>query len=57
MKIVYLEAVLMDNGELIHFGKSLGYVGKRQLELLESDATKLTKGGEPVVAAGKDNCA
>lgn len=25
MKIVYIEAVLMDNGELINEGKSLGY--------------------------------
>lgn len=50
MKVVYIEAVLMDNKELIHFGKSLGFVSARQVELVESGACKLTKGKEPVVA-------
>ena len=50
IKVVYLEAVLMENGELIHFGKSLGFVSDRQKELVESGACKLTKGSEPVVA-------
>lgn len=50
MKIVYIEAVLMDNNELIHFGKSLGTISKEQRELVENEATKLTKGNEIVVA-------
>lgn len=50
MKIVYLEAVLMDNDELIHFGKSLGFVSERQRELVESGACKMTKGSEPIVS-------
>lgn len=43
----------MDNGELIHFGKSLGFANKRQRELIESGACKLTKGGEKVAAIGE----
>lgn len=39
----------MDNGELIHFGKSLGFVSKKQEELVESGACKMTKGSEPIV--------
>lgn len=50
MEIVYLEAVLMPNGELIHFGKSLGFTSEEQRELVEKGATKLTKGKEKVVA-------
>lgn len=26
MKIVYVEALLMDNGEVLHHGKTLGFV-------------------------------
>lgn len=51
--VVYLEAVLMANGEVLHFGKSLGYAGKRQIEMVEAGATKLTKGGEVVIAIGE----
>ena len=50
MEIVYIEAVLMDNDELIHFGKSLGFISKKQRELIEAGATRLTKGSEPVVS-------
>lgn len=61
MEIVYIEAVLMDNDELIHLGKSLGFIGKRQRELVDSKgAGKLSKSGTTVVEIklkGKDNCA
>jgi len=50
MKVVYIEAVLMDNNELIHFGKSLGFINKDQRKLVENGACKTTKGGETVVA-------
>ncbi len=50
MEIVYIEAVLMDNGELIHFGKTLGFITDKQRGLLDARATKMTKGSEPVVA-------
>jgi hypothetical protein len=49
MKVVYIEALLMDDGELIHFGKTLGRIGQRQRQLVESGATKLTKGGKDIV--------
>lgn len=58
--VVMLEAVLMGNGEVIHFGKSLGFAGKKQMELVESGATKIARGNEPVVAIrthGRDNVA
>jgi len=50
LKIVYLEAVLMPNGELLHYGKSLGFVDKQQAKLVEGGACKITKGKEPIVA-------
>jgi hypothetical protein len=57
-KIVYVEAVLMENGELIHYGQSLGFINARQKKLVESDgAAKLAKGGETIVAIGKNNVA
>lgn len=52
IKVVCLEAILMPNGEVMHFGKSLGFVSKKQMELVEAGATKLTRGGEVVVAMG-----
>lgn len=52
-KVVLLEAVAMANGEIIHFGKSLGFMNKRQVELLESGAHKIARGDEPVVAVGE----
>ena len=55
--IVYLEACLMPNGEVIHFGKSLGFISDKQKELVESGATKLTRGKEIVIAVGKKNVA
>lgn len=39
----------MDNNELIHFGKSLGFITDRQRDLLEAHATKTTRGNEVVV--------
>lgn len=57
MEIVYIEAVLMDNREVIHMGKIIGKIGRRQLELINNGATKLTKGHEKIVAIskGKEN--
>lgn len=49
-KVVYLEAILMANREVIHYGKSLGFINDRQIDLVESGATKLTKGNEVVIA-------
>ena len=42
--IVYVEAALMENGEVLHYGKSLGFINDKQKDLVESGATKLTKG-------------
>ena len=50
--IVLVEACAMANGELIHFGKSLGFMNERQVELLEKGAGKMARGTEPVVAIG-----
>ncbi len=50
MEVVYIEAVLMDNDELIHFGKSLGFINKKQRDLIKKGANKITKGKEVVVA-------
>ncbi len=55
-KVVYLEAVLMANREVMHFGKSLGFVNERQENLVKNGATKLTKGNEVVIAVN-DNVA
>lgn len=52
--IVLLEAVLMGNGEIIHFGKSLGCINKKQQDLVENGATKTARGHEIIVAIGKD---
>ena len=49
---VMLEAALMENGEVIHYGKTLGYIGKKQRELIESRATKLSRPNVVVVALG-----
>lgn len=50
IKIVYVEAALMPNNELIHMGKSLGYINEEQRKLVEAGASKLTKGSQIVVA-------
>lgn len=51
MELVYIEALLMDNDELIHNGKTLGFISKKQRKLVDSKgACKLTKGKEPIVA-------
>lgn len=55
--IAYIEVALMENGETIHYGKSLGFINEKQRELLESGATKMTKGSEPIIAVGKKNVA
>ncbi len=55
--IVYVEAALMENGEVIHLGKTIGRIGEKQRELLEAGATKTARGNEPVVALGNGNVA
>ena len=52
--IVYVEGALMENGEVIHYGQTLGYICKKQRELIEAEATRLTKGNEIVVALGDE---
>ena len=54
---VLLEAVLMGNGEVIHYGKLLGFVNKKQLDLFENEVTKLSRGNKIVVAVRKNNVA
>jgi len=51
-KLVLLEGVVMANGEFLHYGESLGYINKRQRDLLESGAHKIARGNEPVIALG-----
>ena len=51
--VVLLEAALMANGEVIHFGKTLGFINERQRELVENGASKTARGGEIVVAVGE----
>lgn len=46
---VLLSAAVMANGEVLHYGKSLGMLSKREMDLLESGACKTAKGGEPIV--------
>lgn len=50
IKIVYVEAVLMPNNELIHMGQTIGYINEKQRELIDSGANKSTRGNEVVVA-------
>ena len=50
IKIVYIEAALMPNNELIHMGTTLGFINKDQRKLIEAGASKLTRGSQPVVA-------
>lgn len=50
IKIVYVEAALMPNNELIHMGQTLGYINEKQRKLVDSGANKLTRGNEVVVA-------
>ena len=54
--VVLIEGVIMANGELIHYGRSLGFVNEKQLELLETGANKTARGHEPIIALG-DNTA
>lgn len=56
MKLIYIEAILMDNNELIHMGKSLGSVSERQRELVESNGGgKMSKGGVTIVEIKRKN--
>ena len=55
-KVVYVEAVLMGNREVIHYGKTLGYINEKQLSLVEGEATKLARGNEVIIAIN-DNVA
>lgn len=50
IKIVYIEAFLMPNGEIVSYGKSLGFISDRQMELIEVGATKMSKPHIPCVA-------
>ena len=52
--VVLLEAVLMENGEVIHYGKTIGWANKRQIDLVEKSTTKIARGGEPIIAIGED---
>lgn len=52
--VVHLEAVVMENGEVIHYGKSLGFINQRQRDLLEKGAHKTARGGEAMVAVGEE---
>lgn len=51
-KIVLVEAVVMANGEVIHYGHTLGFINDIQRNRLESGATKIAKGGEDIIAVG-----
>ena len=55
--IVLVEGVLLENGEVIHYGKSLGFINKKQKKLVEAGATKYPRGNEPVVAVAGDKVA
>lgn len=48
--MVYVEAVVMPNDEVISFGKSLGFISKAQRDLIESGAYKQAKNGDIVIA-------
>ena len=49
-KVVQLEAVLMEDGEVIHYGKSLGFICKRQRELIEAGANKISRPNVDMIA-------
>lgn len=53
MHVVYAEAIMAPNGEIVHFGQTLGWANARQIELVENGACKITKGGEPIVSLGE----
>ncbi len=44
----------MPNNEVIHYGKSLGFISGKQADLVKAQATKLTKGNEIIVAVGNN---
>ena len=52
--VVYVEGALMEEGEVLHYGKRIGRINDKQRELIEAGATKLTRGNEIVVALGKN---
>jgi len=49
-KCIYIEAVVMENGEVLHYGKSLGFICDKQMELIKAGATKIVRGNEIVIA-------
>lgn len=51
-EIVYLQAVLMPNGEVIHFGKTLGFLNEREWKRIREGNAKLTSAGNVVVELG-----
>lgn len=53
-KVCLIEGVLMPNKEFIHYGKSLGFINEKQSNLVENEATKLTRGNEVIIALGKN---
>lgn len=46
--IVYLEAALMPNNEVLHLGKSLGYISDRQRELVTFGVNKTVKNAKVI---------
>jgi hypothetical protein len=50
MEVILIEAVLLPNDEVIHFGKTLGFINKKQRDLVKSKATKIARGGEMIIA-------
>jgi len=49
MRKVYVEAILMPNREVIHYGRTLGFVSEREHELAELDACEFSKEPTPVI--------
>ena len=49
-KMVMLEAALMPNGEVMHYGQSLGFINAEQKRLIKSGAHKQSRGRECVIA-------
>lgn len=49
IKIVYVEAVLMPNNEVLHLGKSLGYISNEQRRLVNAGVNKTSEDNIEVV--------
>lgn len=52
--IVLVECAIMANGEVLHFGKTIGWASPKQLDLLDSGAYKMARGKEPIVSLEKN---